>query len=307
MRIGLHVSTRDGAPLDELLERFVAVESRGFDTAWVGQVFDHDALTLLALAGRATRRVELGSWVVPTPPRHPVVLAQQALTVQAASQNRLALGIGVSHEAVVTRRLGLDPGRPLPHMREYLTVLRPLLRGERVEHRGERYRVSLALDPTGAAPPPVLLAALGPGLLDLAGREADGAAIWLGGPRFLEQLAIPRVRAAARDAGRPPPRIACGFAIAVVDDLARGRESADRFLARSSRLPAYRRVLDREGAKRPSDVAIIGDETHVRRRLEELAAIGVTDLNAVCFPVEREPAAQRSVELLSELALGARG
>ena len=242
VRIGLYVSTVGVGDLGEILARFERAEQHGFHTAWVGQVFEHDALTLHALAGRVTKRIELGSWVVPTPPRHPSVLAQQALTVQAACGGRLLLGIGVSHETIIEGRLGLSLARPLRHMREYLAVLRPLLAGEVALHRGEEFRVSLQLDPLGTAPPPLLLGALGPRMLSLAGARADGAAIWLGGPRYLEEFAIPRLREAAREAARPAPRIACGLPVAVCANTARARASTEAMLARSARLPASIRM-----------------------------------------------------------------
>jgi F420-dependent oxidoreductase-like protein len=303
MRIGLYISAGAGTPIDAILARFERAEADGFHTAWAGQLFDHDALTLLALAARATRRIELGSWVVPAPLRHPAVLAQQALTAQAASDGRLLLGVGVSHAEVVARRFGEPFAHPARHMREYLEVLSPLLAGERVEHAGERYRVSLQLGRLGANPPPVLLAALGPAMLRLAGAATDGAPIWLGSRRYLETFAIPRLREAAQDAGRPAPRIACGFAIAVTRDEAAARESAGAFLARSAKLPAYRRVLRRGGLARPSDAAIVGDEDAAARELSALAGIGVTDFNAVLFAVEGDPdAPARTQTFLAGLA-----
>jgi F420-dependent oxidoreductase-like protein len=303
VRIGLYISAGATTPIDAILSRFERAETDGFHTAWAGQLLDHDALTLLALAGRVTRRIELGSWVVPAPLRHPAVLAQQALTAQAASAGRLLLGVGVSHAEVVTRRFGVPGERPTRHMREYLEILGPLLAGERVEHAGERYRVSLRLGTLGARPPPVLLAALGPMMLRLAGAAADGAAIWLGAPRYLEQLAVPCLRAAARDAGRPAPRIACGFPIAVTRETGAARESAGALLARSAKLPAYQRVLDRGGLARPADAAIIGDEAAVARELARLRELGVTDLTAVLFDVAGDPGVPaRTQALLAELA-----
>ena len=303
MRIGLYISADAATPVDAILARFERAEADGFATAWAGQTFDHDALTLLALAARTTLRIELGSWVVPAPLRHPAALAQQALTVQAASGGRLLLGVGVSHEEVVARRFGERFEHPARHMREYLELLLPLLAGERVEHAGERYRVSLQLGRLGADPPPVLLAALGPAMLRVAGAAADGAAIWLGSRRYLEAFAIPRLREAAREAGRPAPRIACGFPVAVTRDLAAARESAGALLARSAKLPAYRRVLERGGLARPSDAAIIGHEEAVASELTGLAGIGVTDLVAVPFAVEGDAEAPaRTQALLAGLA-----
>jgi F420-dependent oxidoreductase-like protein len=302
MRIGLYISASAETPIDTVLDHFARAEKRGLHTAWAGQMFDFDALTLLALASARTRRIELGSWVVPTYPRHPSALAHQALTVQAASRGRLVLGVGVSHAAVVEKRLGLDYSKPLRHMREYLEVLRPLLAGEEVRHQGDEFRVRLQAGTLDAPPPPVLVAALGPKMLDLAGRHADGVAIWLGGPRYLESFAIPRLQRAARDAGRPAPRIVSGVPIAVTR-AGHARESAERFLAPSARLPAYRRVLEREGVSDPSQIAVVGDETEVEKALRDLADLGVTDVNAVPFRVAGDPQAlPRTIALLGELA-----
>ncbi len=305
MRIGLYISTAGNAPLDAVIRRFETAEALGFDTAWVGHTFDWDALGLLALAGRATRRIELGSWVVPTFPRHPLALAQQALTVQRAAAGRLALGIGVSHTAVVGKRMGLDDRRPLRHMRGVLDVLPDLLRGERVDYRGETLRISAALETGEATAPPVVLAALGPRMLELAGERADGVAIWLGGPKFLEQFALPHIErgAARRDTGAP--RVLSGLPICVTHSPA-ARDGADRLLALSAKLPAYRRVLEREGATSPGAVAIAGDESSVARRLEAIAALGVTDFNAVLFPVDGDPEAEsRTRDFLATLSIGA--
>jgi alkanesulfonate monooxygenase SsuD/methylene tetrahydromethanopterin reductase-like flavin-dependent oxidoreductase (luciferase family) len=188
-------------------------------------------------------------------------------------------------------------------MREYLAALRPLLAGEQTEHAGERFRISLALGAAVGAPPQVLLAALGPAMLRLAGEAADGAAIWLGSPRFLQERAIPRLREAAKSAGRPAPRIACGLPIAVTRDLAAAREGAERLLARSSRLPAYQRVLERGGLAAPADAAITGDEQTVASALDRLAALGVTDFAAVLFDVPGDSdAPQRTRALLAARA-----
>jgi len=291
VRVGLFISTASHPSLDGIQDGLKAAEEMGFHTAWAGHVFDWDALSLLALAGRSTRRIELGSWVVPTFPRHPVAMAQQALTVQSACGGRLALGIGASHAAVIQKRMGIDYSHPLRHMEAYLAVLPTLLAGERAQHHSADFDIAAQLDPCGAAAPPVLLAALGPRMLELAGRLADGVAIWLGGARFVGEFALTRIDAGARAAGRPRPRVVVGLPVAVTrDPLA--REDADRFLGLSSKLPAYRRVLEREGAESPGAVALIGDETHVRRRLEALAALGVSDFNAVLFPVSGDPAAE---------------
>jgi len=142
VQIGLYISTAENSSLDVICERFVAAEELGFHTAWAGHTFEWDALSLLALAGRVTEGIELGSWVVPSFPRHPVAMAQQALTVQSACSGRLVLGIGVSHAAVIQKRMGIDYSRPVRHMREYLAVLPSLLAGDSVSHRGEEFYIA---------------------------------------------------------------------------------------------------------------------------------------------------------------------
>ena len=304
MRIGLYISAAGNEPLELIFERFAAAEGLGFRTAWVGHTFEWDSLTLLALAGPSTKGMELGSWVVPTFPRHPIALAQQALTVQRACGNRLALGIGASHAAVIQKRMGIDYTRPLRHMREYLAVLPNLLSGERIEYHGEDYRIAAQLDPGGAAAPPVLVAALGPKMLELAGRCADGVAIWLGGARFVGEFALPHIELGAKAAGRSRPRVVVGLPVAVTRHPD-AREAAEKFLAMSSRLPAYQRVLEREGVASPGAVALVGDEAQVVRRLEALAALGVSDFNAILIPVTGDPdTGRRTRDVLAAFAKG---
>src|SRR5579884_2832531 len=172
MRIGVMLPVGPRS-ITQAVEAAVVAEQAGFSSAWLANV-GIDALTVLALAGKETERIELGTAVVPTYPRHPVMLAQQAATVQAAIGGRLALGIGLSHRVAIEDGLGLDYSRPIPHTREYLTILNGLLEGQRVEFKGELYRVNSAINTYGAPKPPILVAALGPDMLRLCGRLADG-------------------------------------------------------------------------------------------------------------------------------------
>lgn len=293
VRIGLYVSTLAGTPPEDALARFSATEAHGFHTAWTGQLLDGDALTMIALAARDTEHIELGTWVLPIQPRHPATLALQARTVQEATRGRLVLGLGVSHAEVVEKRLGLSHAAPVNHMREYLDVLQPLLRGERVEHRGERYAVKLQVPAPASGPPALFVAALGPAMLRLAGARADGAALWLAGEHFIQAHALPALRTGADTAKRELPRVVCGLPVAVTRDDSRSRGSAETFLAPSSKLPAYRRVLEKSKLTCAADAALIGDEDLVARKLARLAALGVTDFTAVLFPIEGDPEAPR--------------
>lgn len=305
MKIGIGIGAATGVDgtIDSLLEQVQQAEADGFDSAWMANVFSHDAINLLSLAGRVTQSIELGTFVVPTYPRHPLALAQQALTASAAASGRFVLGIGLSHKIVIENMMGLDYSKPVRHMREYLSCLNPLLRGEQIRFRGEEYRVTGQVQVPGATPPPVIVAALGPQMLKLAGRLADGTATWMGGPRYLEQTAIPTIRAAARETGRPEPRIVSGFPVAVTANTESARESAAHIFQNYGRLPSYRAVLDIEGAPDPSDVAIIGNEEEVVRQVRRLAEIGVTDFNASIFSVRGDEGVYgRTYDLLKMLA-----
>jgi F420-dependent oxidoreductase-like protein len=198
---------------------------------------------------------------------------------------------------------GLDYSKPIRHMREYLSVLNPLLAGEAVRFQGEEYRVAAQIAVPGASKPPVIVAALGPQMLKLAGRMADGTATWMGGPSYLADTAIPAISAAANAAGRPAPRIVSGFPIAVTTKTGEARTSAQAVFAVYGQLPSYRAVLDVEGAADASNIAIIGSEKEVEQQIRHLASIGVTDLNGSLYPVSGDPAAiGRGYELLASLA-----
>lgn len=294
MRIGLGIGEiAGGSPtLDELVEEVRAAERDGFASAWLANIFGMDAMTACAFAGHATQRIEVGTAVVPTFLRHPVGMAQQALSTNAACRGRFALGIGLSHQIVIESMLGLSFAKPFTHIREYLAVLGPLMRDGRVSHQGSEYRVAAQMSVPGATPPPILIAALAPRMLGLAGAEAAGTITWMTGPKTLREHTIPRISEAAAKAGRPAPRIVCGLPIAVCDDPAAGRARAGRAFQVYGGLPSYRSMMDREGVEGPADLAIVGDESAVGEQLERLEGLGVTDFLATIFPATKEGAAE---------------
>ncbi len=223
---------------------------------------------------------------------------------QDASGNRLALGVGLSHRFFIENSLGLDYSRPIPHTREYLTVLNGLLAGETVRFEGELYRVKAQVTVGSAPPPPVLVAALGPAMLRLCGRLADGTITWMGGIDYLRDVAVPTMSAAAEAAGRPAPRFVAMVPVLLSDDDAAGRDLVNETFTMYGRIPSYRATLDRGGASEPADVAVIGDADAVAAGLNAFASVGVTDFAAV---VPRSaPSAAATTELLSELARAAR-
>jgi F420-dependent oxidoreductase-like protein len=303
MRIGVG-SVRIGDPtatLNDLIAEAVQAERDGFEFFSMPNIFGHDAVTVLALAGRETSRIELSTGVVPTPPRHPSALAQQALTAQAACQGRFTLGIGLSHKLVIENMLGLSYAHPAEQMREYLEVLVPLVSGKPAAFQGKHYRVQAQIQNGDRLRVPVIVAALGPKMLEVAGRLADGTATWMTGLRTLADHTVPLITAAAKRASRPAPRIVAALPIALTTDITAARSAAAKAFAIYGQLPSYRAMLDREGAAGPADVALVGDEAQLRGALRQLRDAGVTDFAASLYAVNADVAARTREFLKSEL------
>jgi F420-dependent oxidoreductase-like protein len=298
MRIGIMAGAGDGSNLDQLVAQAQRAESAGFASFWLANIFSYDAITALAVVGRATRRIELGTAVVPSYPRHPLAMAQQALTTNAAAGGRFTLGIGLSHKIVIEDMFGLSFEKPARHMREYLEVLGPLLRGEQVSYSGELFKINVQIAVPGAKAPQVLVAALGPAMLAITGRLADGTITWMCGPKTIEQHIVPRLTAAARDAGKPAPRVVTGLPIVLTRDADAARKLISEQLAIYGQLPSYRAMLDREGAAGPADVSLIGDEGVLGRELDRLRDVGVTDFVASVVTTDRE-AQKRTLDFLA--------
>ena len=286
MRIGIFIGPNNApSDLDSHVRYVVDAENDGFDSFWFAQVAGADMLTVIALAGQKTRRIEMGTGVILTFPRHPQVLAQQALTAQAATGGRLTLGIGLSHKVSIEDRLGIPFDKPALHMREYLSVLRPLVDEGTVGFKGQVFRVNSALQVPNATPVPILIAALAPMMLRIAGELTEGTITWMAGRKTVETHIVPRINDAAAAAGRPEPRVCVSVPIAVTDDVEAGRERMAKDFARYDQLPSYRRMLDIEGVQGPTDVAVLGNEAEVERQLRALADSGATDLLANIVPV----------------------
>lgn len=300
MRIGVLFDL--AKPVPEVCEEVGVRRSEGFASVWASQIFGYDALTLLAVVGASLPDIELGTAVVPVYSRLPQVMAQQALTVQAATGGRLVLGIGMSHQVVVEGMWGLSYDRPARYLREYLSALVPMLRGEPARVTGEVVTARSAgpLEIPDAPPPPVLVAALGPVMLRLAGRMADGTATWMTGIRTVAEHIVPTIGAAASEAGRPSPRVVVSLPVTVTEDGEGARRRIDEALAIYPSLPSYRAMLDREGVAAPSDVALVGDEASVEAGVRRLADAGATDLAAAVMGSAAER--DRTRRMLGELA-----
>lgn len=283
MRYGIFGSAVNDGTLDDVVAEAASAESDGFAAYWAPNIFGLDALTALAVVGTKVPRIKLGTAVVPTFPRHPHAIAQQAHTVAAASGNRFTLGIGLSHKIVIENMLGLSYDKPVRHLREYLSVLMPLSRNETANFDGDMYRVHAALNVKGSEGFGVVVAALGEQMLRVTAAMADGTLTWCTGPATLASHTIPTINRAAEEFGRPAPRVIAALPVCVTADKDGAAARAAQIFAAYGALPSYRAMLDREGVTGPADIAIVGSAAEVQDRIAALAGIGVTDFAAVEF------------------------
>jgi F420-dependent oxidoreductase-like protein len=308
MRIGIYLTDVVVAPtIDGVLADAQWAEEANLATVWVPHSpLGLDALTLVALAGGVTSRIELGTAVVPTYPRHPLALAQQALSTQAACGGRLTLGIGPSHPHIIETMYGLSYEQPAHHVREYVDVLDRAFAGTgEVHYEGNLYRVNSPLDVPGASSVPVLLAALGPHMLQIAGERTRGTITWLADERALREHVVPRITAAAGAGSGISPRVVVGLFVAVCDDPDEGRARMAQLLSTHphENLRAYQRILSRGEQSGAAAVAVVGPERAVESRLRSYRDAGATDLMALVFDVGNNRAAsmRRTQEFLASL------
>ena len=293
MRISMNIGgDAIAAPVSpqEIVEQAKAAEADGFPAAWtVHFTRGVDSLSTLSVAGTVTSSIDLGVGIVPTYPRHPMVMAQEAAGVQLFCGGRFTLGVGVSHKPVIEGLLGLRYASPANHMREYLSILGPLLRCEPVTFAGEYYTVNQAsfMIPgyDGSNPPSLVVGALGPKMIEVAGELSDGTITWLANPRALETAIVPGLAKAAASAGRGAPRVVAGIPVAVCDDAAVGKEAVEALFARYGGLENYQKVFALGGVSKVSEIAIVGTEAEVEARLRQLADAGATELWPAVFPV----------------------
>jgi F420-dependent oxidoreductase-like protein len=314
MRIGVMIGPERGDSVRKvarMLDDVAWAENAGLDTAWVPQIpGDFDALTAVALMGTRTARIELGTAVVPVQAQHPVALARQALSAQAATKGRLTLGIGPSHHWIIKNMLGLPYQRPAAYTRDYLEVLHEAFSTPAAVHvTNDTFTVHNPLDLAPVAKLPVLIAALGPVMLALAGERADGTVLWMADERSIATHVVPRITKAAEAAGRPAPRVVAGIPVCLCRpaDVPAARERANRILGEAEISPNYQRMLEHGDAGNVGDLCAAGDEAAIAARFQSFADAGATDLSVRLLPIgngrdELIASKLRTRDLLTELA-----
>jgi F420-dependent oxidoreductase-like protein len=314
MRIGVMIGPERGdtaRKVDRMLDEVEWADAAGLDTAWVPQIpTEFDALLAIAAMGLRTTRIELGTAVVPVQAQHPIALARQALSAHAITKGRLALGLGPSHHWIVQDMLGLPYEKPAGYTRDYLEVLNAALAGPgQVDVENETFTVHNPVDLATVAPLPVLIAALGPVMLNLAGQHADGTVLWMADERAVAEHVVPRITKAAAAAGRPAPRIVAGIPVCLCQpsEVDAARERANRILQEAVISPNYQRLLDVGDANNVGDLCAAGDEAAITARLKRFADAGVTDISVRLLPLgegrdELVASKRRTRELVAALA-----
>jgi F420-dependent oxidoreductase-like protein len=314
MRIGLQVSADRGryaTKVEKLQADARWADEAGLDTIWTPQIPDEiDVMTAVTLIGMATSRIEVGTAIVPIQPRHPIVLAQQALSNQAVCEGRFTLGLGVSHHWIIGDMMGLPYERQATTMRCYLDVLDQALSGPGlVEVENELFKIRNPLDITDITPTPVMVAALGPVMLKMAGERAAGTTLWLADERTIGEHVVPTINKAAEAAGRPAPRVMAGVPVCLCreDEVDAATERTNRTLSEVVDSPNYVRLMEHGDARKIGDVLICGSEEAMEQRLRRFAEAGCTDLNCRIVPLgenrdEIKASAERTREFLAAVA-----
>ncbi|HEY8454502.1 MAG TPA: TIGR03564 family F420-dependent LLM class oxidoreductase [Actinopolymorphaceae bacterium] len=300
MQVGLWVEGQLGSPVDEVLRQVRHAAELGYHRVWLGEVGGWDPLSLIGVLGQHVPGIGLGTSIVRTYARHPLALAAEALTVQAATGSRLTLGVGPSHASIIEGQYGLSFEAPARNTREYLSILTPLLHGRSVSYHGRHWSAVGEIGVAEAVAPPVFVAALGPAMLKLAGEQADGAITAWAGPGMIADLVRPALGQAAAAAGRPAPGVVACVCVCVTSTPSEARERVDRTFAAAGELPSYRRVLDLQGLATPGETVVAGDEAAVERALREFEAAGATEVYVV--PVGTPEEKQRTLAVCGALA-----
>lgn len=295
MELGIFGSSRN---IDDLKKQVQEANNLGYSTFWTPQIFNLDALTALAVIAESVEDIRLGTSVIPTYPRHPMMLAQQALTVNQVSNGRLDLGIGLSHKPVVEGMWGISFDAPVGHMSDYLQILMALLHDGTISYGGKHLTSRGGIDVPADAPP-VLVAALGPQMLKLVGRVADGTVTWMTGPETIRNHISPVINAAAEEAGRPVPQVIAAVPVCITSDSDMAEEYAKRDFGFYGDLPSYRAMLEREGLANSWDIALSGSFEQVADGLQKYSDSGGTQVVAAVYGPDE--AREQTVSELAKL------
>jgi len=285
MDIGLFIGSIGSAgTLKGQISQIIEAEKDGFDSFWAAHIMDLDVMTMMSMAAKETKRIKMGTAVTPTFLRHPIAMAQQAITVQASAQGRFTLGMGVSHKPVVENRFGLEFKKPAKHMKEYLTIVNSLSTYGEVKHQGEIHTAFSEFTSMEKPILPIVIAALGDLMLKNAGELADGTVTWMTGPETIRNHIVPKITKAAHDSNRTSPRVIVCLPVCVTEEKNIAFKEASKYFGRYAELPSYRAMITRENAESAAELAVIGNEQEIEEKLRNYSDAGATEIAVQIFP-----------------------
>lgn len=307
-RIGAALHQRDAAAM---LAGIREAEAAGVGTAWLTTGAGPDGLTVFAAAAAVTKTIRMGTAIVPTFPRHPLVAAQQAADLHSLAPGRFTLGLGPSHAAIMEGRYGIAYDRPLNHLREFVGIVKALLTGEQVDHEGARYRVHAKL--FHGAPVPVIISALRANSFALAAEIADGAVTWLCPARYLRDVALPAMNAKAPSGQRP--RLVGHAFVALGADEQNVQSAVPEFLAHYPKLTNYQEMFVAAGFPEARQsawsqamldaVVLHGDEATCERKVAEFLNVSGCDemiLSVMPVGADRNASIKRTLQWMGKLS-----
>ncbi len=305
--VAVHERTATG-----MLEAIRHADSAGVPAVWLTTGAGPDALTVFAAAAAATKQIRMGTAIVPTFPRHPVVVAQQVADIAQIAPGRFTLGVGPSHAPVMEGRYGIPYVKPLEHVREFVTITKGLLKGEPVDFDGARYKVHAKL--SYGADVPVIVSALRARSFELAGEIADGAVTWLCPAQYIRDIAVPAMDRGAARAGRKRPRIVAHAFLALTTDAAALQRGVQESLAHYPTLTNYQEMFvaaglteAREGkwTHRMVDAAVIhGNEATCAKQVDAFLALAGADemiLSVMATEADRAANVRRTLDWIGKL------
>ncbi|MEU0522262.1 LLM class F420-dependent oxidoreductase [Streptomyces niveus] len=306
MTVGVALNaTESDNQIDATVRLAGEAAAAGLRSAWFGQTLGADSPQLAAIVGREVPALQVGTSAIPVFGRHPLTVASQALTAQAATHGRYHLGLALGTRLLTEGGFGIPFERPAARLREFLTALRQLTETGSADFDGELLTAHTPVParvPGADAGVPVLVAAMGPRALRVSGELADGILPYLAGPRALAEHIVPAVTKAAEAAGRPAPRIVALVHGVVTDDVDAVRERATDALAFYEQIPSYARVVDLSGGTRAVDVAVIGDERTVSAEVRRYRDAGATEVVFTGTEIAGDADRRRTWDLLGALA-----
>ncbi|HXZ06083.1 MAG TPA: LLM class flavin-dependent oxidoreductase [Ktedonobacteraceae bacterium] len=293
-RVGLVIEARD---VETAINKIRAAEQAGVEQVWMTQsVGMLDTLTLFAVAAAQTTRIRFGTSIVPVYPRHPLVMALQAVTIDTLAPGRLRLGVGTSHRHLMESMYGLSMISPLLYLREYVEVMRDVLWEGKVDHQGKFFKVAASFPRTAQIP--LLISALGEKAFHLAGEISDGAISWVCPVPYLLDKALPALQAGAQAHNRPAPPLVAHIPVAISTGEEAVQKASMSRISFYTKAPFYAHMFAEAGFPIAADgsgtdalvksLVVAGDQHQVGKRLRELIASGIDELLLMLVPVQDE-------------------